>query len=95
MTINAHTPAWSRQVQPCANLHSFLYAWRCGYFDDHAGEPPTTALGLDGSDPHPLLAAPGNFRESTMISGEIRDGRGYHPAATFVDCAIGRATRAA
>jgi hypothetical protein len=38
-----------------------------------------------GDDPPPLLAACGDFRRSGSVamSGEIRDGRGYHPMATF------------
>ena len=39
----------------------------------------------DGFWHHPLLAAPGHYirERSVSMSGEIRDGRGYHPAATF------------
>lgn len=39
----------------------------------------------DGWDPNPLLVGPGSFRRvgAVTVSGEIRDGRGYHPAATF------------
>lgn len=40
----------------------------------------------DGFFHHPLLAAPGDWRLShcsVQLSGEVRDGRGYHPAATF------------
>ena len=36
-------------------------------------------------DPCPLLVAPGAYVEerSVTAAGEIRDGLGYHPAATF------------
>ena len=39
----------------------------------------------DGFDLHPLLVAPGHFvaNREVSASGEIRDGQGYHPAATF------------
>lgn len=41
----------------------------------------------DGFDPCPLLVAPGSYLNhgacSVMAGGEIRDGRGYHPAASF------------
>lgn len=38
-----------------------------------------------GDDPPPLIAAPGSWRRHGFVtmSGEIRDGRGYHPMATF------------
>ena len=38
-----------------------------------------------GDDPPPLLAACGDYRRtgSVAMAGEIRDGRGYHPMATF------------
>lgn len=87
---NTHQPAWSRHVERCDSLDDFLWARRSGRFDDDEGDPPTTATICDGFEPHPLLAAPGDRRKSTMISGEIRNGRGYHPMATFVDCALTR-----
>lgn len=40
----------------------------------------------DGSDPHPLLVAPGGWRKqsrSIAASGMINDGRGVHSHATF------------
>lgn len=83
---NEHVPAWSRRVLPCPDLFTFVFAFRSGYFDDPEDEPPTTTKEFAGTDGNPLLVAPGERRESTLIAGEIRDGAGYHPAATFRDC---------
>ena len=86
---NEHVPAWSRRVLPCPDLFTFVLAFRRGVFDDPEDEPPTTAEDFAGMDGNPLLVAPGERRESTLISGEIRDGVGYHPAVTFRDCTSG------
>ncbi len=77
-------------IYHCADLAEFIHAHRCGHFDEHpyAEEEPgwddTDCLG-DGWDPNPLLAAPGDFRGQgpVAMSGEIRDGKGFHPMATM------------
>lgn len=77
--------AWSRQVVEAADLRDFILNHSMGLHDDPQGEPTfpdcLDAFRGDGWD---LLVGPGNDRDAVLISGEIRDGHGYHPAATCV-----------
>lgn len=88
--VVAHVPCWSRRVTQHGDLWSFLIASRMGAHADDPGEPPSACDAFYGDDPHPLLVAPGNRRRSVLVSGEIRNGKGHHPAATFLDCAAQR-----
>lgn len=82
--------AWSRDIFPCSSLDDFLTAARMGCFDDPEGEAillswlaDDAPCQGDGWDPNPLLVGPAISRLGAMVSGEIRDGQGFHPAATF------------
>jgi len=88
--MSAPLPAWSRGVIPAADLCEFVEHHHLGHHDDPAGEhTPSEWLGEgspcqgDGWDRHPLLVTPGDDRACVVVAGEIRDGRGYHPAATL------------
>ena len=85
-------PTWSRTVPPANSLEEFLADRRaCLHYNTTLGEPTRPEwLGDvapccgDGFDSNPLLAAPGDRRRAATMTGEIRDGRGFHPAASFI-----------
>lgn len=89
-------------IHPCADLPDFLWRFSAGHFDGPYSDDPRVGeenpawddsdCRGDGFNRHPLLAAPGDFRSQgpVAMSGEIRDGKGYHPAATFTHGALCR-----
>ena len=87
-TTTPLAPVWSRHVLRADSLADFLVNNHLGHSDDPRGEAtPREWLGKrspcqgDGWDRNPLLA--GSGADAAVMSGEIRDGRGWHPAARF------------